>query len=393
MQETVLVLSNPSRRARYRTPQGYPGPFPEGIVWPPVPLYRNSTIVEQPFNATDLTDRYTAEAVAFVQANGAVYEDSGAPFFLHLAYEAPHVPLFTGPRWAGRSRRGPYGDAVMEMDDSVGQVMAAVRASPALATSTLVIFLSDNGAWINANSGLSSGPINSISGIGPFDGGSNGPFYEGKGSTYEGGVRVPCLAWWPGTVPAASIAVAPVSAMDLFPTALAFAGAAPPAGLVLDGKDATAVLTGQDLEVGPWYDDFLFFWRESQVYAVRHQRFKVHYITRSGFNISDLGVAHDPPLVYDVEADYGEAKCLDTDPTTASAEVLAVLDATDAALAAHLASLGTLPPAQYGPQDWHLVPCCPRGAFDLAQAKAYAEEGAWGMAIWDKCVCAREDPS
>lgn len=114
---------------------------------------------------------------------------------------------------------------------------------------------------------------------------------------------------------------------------------------------------------------------------------QVHYITRSGFNISDLGTAHEPPLVFDVEQDSAEAIALD--PST-SAEVAAVIADTNAALAAHLAALNPLPEPQYGPQDWALVPCCPRASFSPADAIAYARAGEFGLAVWDKCVCARE---
>jgi arylsulfatase A-like enzyme len=271
------------------------------------------------------------------------------------------------------------------MDASIGAVMAAVRAG----ADTLVVFLSDNGAWLNAGSGLSNARINAQSGIGPFDGGSNGLLFEGKGSTWEGGVRVPCIMWRPGSIPAATVSMAPLSALDFFPTVFALAGLPLPAGMALDGHDVSRVILGDDA-VGPWFQDFMFFWRESQVYAVRHLQYKVHYVTRSGFNTSDLGTVQDPPLVFDVEQDPSEAKALDSAPSTCSPEVAGLLDATAAALAAHLAALSPLPPAQYGDQDWGLVPCCPRADFDPQAAVAYARAGEWGLALWDRCVCARE---
>ena len=298
----------------YSHEEGWPGPFPEGLIWPPVPLYENGTIVEQPFNGTDLVSRYTERAVAQMAAAAA----SSKPFFLHVAYEAPHVPLFVAPAFANVSRRGFFGDAVQEMDDSVGQIMEWVRTNAP--TSTLVIFTSDNGAWLHAGSGLSAPAINARSGIGPFDGGSNGPLFEGKGSTWEGGVRVPLVAWWPGQISPGAVSMATASGLDFLPTMAALAGAVPPAGLALDGKDmGPALFQGDDF--GPWYGDYMFFWRESKVYAVRHGRYKVHYVTRSGFNVSDLGTAQDPPLVFDVESDPGEASPVDSDPATCSPEV------------------------------------------------------------------------
>jgi arylsulfatase A len=432
----------------YSHEEGYPGPAPEGLVWPPVPLLANASFVEQPFNSTDLMARYTAAAISFVSGDqdggGSGSGKGGRPFFLHLAYEAPHVPLFTGPRWEGVSRRGFFGDAVEEMDDSVGQVLDAVRAldknkdtsEQNASGSTLVLFTSDNGAWVGANTGLDRPYLNSKSGIGPFDGGSNGLLRGGKGSTWEGGMRVPCLVWWPGVVPPASVSMAVVSALDLFPTFLNLArgegalarkqqqqqqqqqqqlpwGAPsppppppPPAAASRPAAvtgSSTAVLDGYDMGAvwadpndsknayGPWYDGFLWFWRESEIYAVRRGRHKLHWVTRSGFNISDEGTSHhDPPLVFDVESDPMEATPL----TEALYPQLKKLVAEcDAAREEHLrVDVGTpLPPAQYGPQDWSLVPCCDRGSFDPAEAAAAARAGEWGLAVWDACVCEREE--
>ena len=134
----------------------------------------------------------------------------------------------------------------------------------------------------------------------------------------------------------------------------------------------------------------MFFWRESKVYAARHGRFKVHWATRSGFNTSDTGTRHAPPLVFDVEADPAESTPL----TEAIYPGLpALLARSDAALERHLRfEVGDpLPsPPQYGAQDWSLVPCCDRGSFDPRDAVAAARAGDWGLAIWDECVCARE---
>jgi arylsulfatase A-like enzyme len=374
----------------YSHEEGYPGPFPEGLVWPPVPLYENATILEQPFNASDLTPRYTSTALAFVDAAQA----RGEPYFLHLAYEAPHVPLFTSPAFANVSRRGLYGDAVQEMDSSVGELMAAIRSGPS-ATNTVVVFTSDNGAWLNANSGLSAPYVNARSGIGACDGGSNGPFYEGKGSTWEGGLRVPALVWWPGRVPAGATSFALASGLDLLPTLLALANVPLPPNVPLDGHDLSGVWLGASAaaldDYGPWWGSYMFFWREATVYALRTGKYKVHYITRSGFNASDLGTVRSPPLVFDVESDPGEAHPLATDPASVAPETQAVLDGASAALAAHLASLQPLPTPQYdAAQNWSVVPCCPRATFDPEAAVAYARAGEWGMALWDECVCTRE---
>ena len=195
----------------YSHEEGYPGPFPEGLIWPPVPLMANGTILEQPFDSNTLTDRYTAGAVAAIDAA----ELRSNPLFLHVAYEAPHVPLFAGPafraasghqtpsrensasrerrrrrspfRFRGTSRRGLFGDAVEEMDASVGRVAARLR--DATTRGTLLLFASDNGAWVHPSRGIGSATSATID---PWDGGSQ-PFRDEKGTTWEGGVRVPAL--------------------------------------------------------------------------------------------------------------------------------------------------------------------------------------------------------
>src|SRR5438034_235730 len=167
---------------------------PKIEYWNP-PLARGDKIVERPANQPTLTKRYTEEAVSFIKAN------KSRPFFLYLAYNAPHVPLFASEAFRGKSTRGLYGDVVEELDGSVGQVLDALRAE-GLHERTLVVFTSDNGPLLI------------------FDqlGGSAGLLRDGKGSTFEGGMRVPGLFWWPGRIKARTVTQEMAATLDIFPT-------------------------------------------------------------------------------------------------------------------------------------------------------------------------------
>ena len=153
------------------------------------------------------TTGQTGNAHAALHARGPVVHpkpsrrpQESQPFFLYLAYTFPHIPLHAGKAFRGKSPRGLYGDVVEEIDWSVGQILAALR-DEGMAESTLVVFTSDNGPWL----------------IQQLQGGSAGLLREGKGSTWEGGMRVPCLAWWPGTIAAGRTALDVVSELDLVP--------------------------------------------------------------------------------------------------------------------------------------------------------------------------------
>lgn len=250
---------------------------PRVEYWNP-PLMRGDKIVERPAEQTTLTRRYTEEAVRFIQGH------KDAPFFLYLAHNMPHVPLFASKEFRGKSARGLYGDVVEELDWGVGQVLQALRAA-GLERRTLVVFSSDNGPWLTFNE----------------HGGSAGPLREGKGSTYEGGMREPGIFWWPGRVQAGVVAQDIASTMDVFTTCLKLAGATVPEDRVIDGLDLTPLLTGK----GPGPRDVMFFYRGVQLYAVRKGPFKAHFITRSGYG-PDKPQPHDPPLLYHLGHDPGE---------------------------------------------------------------------------------------
>ena len=253
----------------------YYDPKPE--YWD-VPLMRNGDVVEQPADHRTLTKRYTDEAVRFIEQNRS------RPFFLYLAHNLPHIPLARSPEFAGHSAAGLYGDVVEEIDASTGRILDAL-AAVAIDRRTLVVFTSDNGPWL------------------PFGahGGSAGPLREGKGTTWEGGVRTPAIFWWPGTV-RPSVVTDIGSAMDLFVTAAKLAGAEPPADRAIDGVDLRAPLTG----AGPSPRRTLFYYWDSELRAIRKGPYKAHFITSGAYGEGEPRKEHNPPLLFNLADDPGE---------------------------------------------------------------------------------------
>ncbi|OHB63787.1 MAG: arylsulfatase [Planctomycetes bacterium RBG_13_62_9] len=242
-----------------------------------VPLMRNEKIIERPADQNTLTKRYTEEAVRFIGQNKA------RPFFLYLAHTMVHVPLFVSDDFRDTSPRGLFGDAVEEIDWCVGRVLETLRRE-GLAENTFVVFTSDNGPWLE------------------FDehGGSAGLLREGKGCTFEGGMREPCLMWWPGRIKPAVVRQIGTT-MDLYPTILKLAGAELPTGRVLDGFDLRPVL----FDKGASPRDAVFYYRGVQLYAVRKGPYKAHFITRLAYG-KDQPVPHDPPLLFHLGHDPSE---------------------------------------------------------------------------------------
>jgi arylsulfatase A-like enzyme len=266
---------NPSPLA----PKGAPAQLEQDPAWWNSPLYRGTEIVEQPADQTTLTRRYTEEAVRFIG------EKKRAPFFLYVAHTFPHVPLFASNKFRGKSPRGIYGDVVEELDWSVGTILDAIRAA-GVEKNTLVFFTSDNGPWLTQ--GLA--------------GGSAGLLREGKGSTWEGGMRVPGIAWWPGKVPAGTVCHEIACNMDLFTTASTLAGAAIPNDRTLDGVDILPLLTAS----GTTKREEFFYYRGATLFAVRMGKWKAHYLTQPAYG-TPKPEPHDPPLLFDLQADPGES--------------------------------------------------------------------------------------
>lgn len=230
----------------------------------PLSLYRNTEAIEHPVDQNTLTVRYTAEAVRFIKENGT------HPFFLYLPYSMPHLPLATAPRFRGQSRAGLYGDVIEALDWSAGEIMEALREAD-VADNTIVVWLSDNGPWINMPERMVQPGPHGLDNK-PWDAGSPGPFRDAKGTTYEGGVRVPAILWRPGRIPAGSLIQEPVNSMDLFPTLLRAAGAEVPDDRPIDGNDLGPMLHG-DVDESP--SQRYYYFRGHQLQAVRQGPWKL----------------------------------------------------------------------------------------------------------------------
>jgi len=243
-----------------------------------VPLIRNTEIIERPANQHTITKRYSEEAVEFIR------EHSDEPFFVYLAHNLPHIPLFASEEFRGTSERGLYGDVVEEIDHGVGQIVQALEEE-GLADNTIVVFTSDNGPWL------------------PFKthGGSAGLLYAGKGTTWEGGMREPTVFWSPGYVKPAVISGLG-STMDLFTTFSAMAGVPLPDDRIMDGVDLSATL--RDGEESP--RENMFYYRGPELYAVRLGDYKAHYITQGEYGQFGEREEHDPPLLYNLSHDPSE---------------------------------------------------------------------------------------
>jgi uncharacterized sulfatase len=220
----------------------------------PVAFWRDHTEVVKDIGLDQAryTALFTEEAVRFIE------EARGEPFFLYLAHKDPHQPFYPSEAFAGRSEGGPYGDAVSEFDWSVGQVIAALRGA-GVAENTLVVVTSDNGPWFEGDPGGLRGR---------------------KGQSYEGGFRVPCVAWWPGRIPAGTVSDVPAMNIDLFPTFLGLAGLSLPSDRTVDGTDLWPVLAEEGATLG---ERPLYYFHDYDVEAMRLGRWKLidrnsHYV-------------------------------------------------------------------------------------------------------------------
>lgn len=229
-----------------------------------MPVLRGDEVVERPAVPARMTALYAQEALRFID------EHRRQPFFLYLAHAMPHIPFDASPQFKGKSARGLYGDAVEELDWSTGQIVDRLR-SLHLAEKTLVLFTSDNGPERNTP-------------------GSAGALRGTKHTVYEGGVRVPLIAWWPGTVPAGRVCGEFLTALDVLPTVARLAGAQPPSDL--GGFDFTAVLLGEkDARSARNSLYVLYGLNERRLESVRAGRWKLHLRTTE---------------LYDLQVDPGE---------------------------------------------------------------------------------------
>jgi arylsulfatase A len=220
-------------------------PDPRGFN---VPILRNGQKIERPADQSTLTKRYTEESISFIKAN------KSKPFFLYLAHSMPHIPLFSNNDFAGKSDRGLYGDIIEEIDWSVGQILKTLKAE-GLDKNTYVVFTTDNGPWLVYNE----------------NGGSAGLLYGGKGTSYEGGQRVPCVMWGAGVKPGVVSKMG--STLDLLPTICQLAGVAIPKDRPIDGYDLSPVFRGD--KASP--RDVMYFYHAMELFAIRKGPHKLYF--------------------------------------------------------------------------------------------------------------------
>lgn len=226
-----------------------------------VNLYRNEELIEPKADMATLTKRYTEEAIGFIR------QHREQPFFVYIPHTMPHTRLDASPQFKGNSKRGLYGDVIEEIDFNVGRVLDAIKELD-LADNTFVIFTSDNGPWLIKNKDFADGRLRDD------HGGSAGPLRSGKVSTFEGGVRVPCIVWGPGRVPAGKVCESIASTLDILPTFAALAGADLPTDRVIDGEDIRHLIHGALDEADP--DKTFYYYLHVHLQAVRQGKWKLH---------------------------------------------------------------------------------------------------------------------
>ncbi|NWY10323.1 STS sulfatase, partial [Aphelocoma coerulescens] len=287
-------------------------------------LMRDHQIIQQPLSYENLTQRLTKEAMQFIGRN------TDAPFLLVLSYLHVHTALYASENFKGKSKHGLYGDAVEEMDWSVGQVLDALKKHN-LSHKTLVYFTSDQGAHVEE-----------ISSAGEVHGGYNGIYKGGKSTNWEGGIRVPGLLRWPGVVQAGAYIDEPTSNMDIFPTIVKLADAQLPSDRIIDGHDLLPLLQGK---VTRSKHEFLFHYCNAYLNAVRwhpgnsESVWKVFFFTPN-FSPEDSNgcydshvcfchgefiTQHDPPLLFDLSRDPGEKVPLTPETESRFYEILRVI--------------------------------------------------------------------
>ena len=296
-----------------------------GRKYPPLPLIRDDSVIEAPTVQDTLTARYTEEAVKFITDN------KDRPFFLYFPHTAVHVPLHPGAEFKGKSANGVYGDMVEEVDWSVGRVLDTLKRLK-LDSKTLVLFTSDNGPWLEKGN----------------QGGIAGPLRGGKGSVWEGGMREPSVAWWPGQIEAGSVCDTLLSELDVLPTFVKLAGGTVPSDHIIDGKDMWPVLAGQTKESPR---EALFYFKGNNLEAVRAGSWKL-LIARQGKQTSKPAENEIQPLpltipsLYNLDADIGELKDVAAEHPAIVARLQSYIEQMDADLGVKGCGPGVRPPGR-----------------------------------------------
>jgi arylsulfatase A len=260
---------------------------PTNHTFPDLPLIEGEKVIALNPDQSKLTTWYTEHAVRFIAKN------KDRPFFLYVPHNMPHVPLFVSEKFKGKSKRGLYGDVIMEIDWSVGQILQALKKY-GLDEHTLVVFTSDNGPWLAYGDHA----------------GSAGPLREGKGTTFDGGQREPCIVRWPGKIPAGKVCAEPCMTIDLLPTLAGLAGAPLPRQAI-DGKNIWPLLEGQAGAKSP-HDALYFYWGR-HLQGVRSGKWKLHFPHNYRTLAGRPGGSGGKPVPYEQAKIAEELFDLDTD--------------------------------------------------------------------------------
>jgi arylsulfatase len=265
-------------------------------------LYRNEELIEPETNLATITKRYTDEAIGFMEKH------QNEPFFVYIPHTMPHTKLDASAQFKGKSKRGLYGDVIEEIDFNVGRILDSIEKL-GLTDNTYVVFTSDNGPWLIKNKDFADGHL-------PRDlGGSAGQLRSGKVSTFEGGVRIPCIVWGPGRVPAGISCNSIASTLDIFPTFAAMAGADLPTDRVIDGQDIQHLLHGKFDEADA--NKAYYYYLRVHLQAVRQGKWKLHLPrAKEPVGAAPFGrnvhiapadrVGFAKPFLVDLENDIGE---------------------------------------------------------------------------------------
>ncbi len=288
--------------------------------WPPLPLIDGTEVIIDavtPETQRSLTTWYADKAVNFIERN------KNRAFFLYVAHAQPHVPLYASDRFQGSSKNGIFGDVIQEIDDSMGRILAKLKEI-GQDDNTLVIFTCDNGPWLSYGTHA----------------GSAGPLREGKGTCWDGGVRVPFIARWPGKIPAGSVCGEPAATIDVLPTVAKLIGAKPPQHKI-DGKDIWPLLSAKKGAKSP-HDALFFYYKATELQAMRSGKWKLilphKYRSLNGRKGGDNGlpVSYETNTaelgLYDLSQDIGEQKNLARQHPEIVAELMKKIEAMRADL-------------------------------------------------------------
>jgi len=285
--------------------------------FPDLPLIEGEKVIEYNPDQTKLTTWYTERSVRFIE------ENRDRPFFLYLAHSMPHVPLHVSDKFKGKSKQGLYGNVIMELDWSVGQILSTLKRL-AIDEQTLVIFTSDNGPWLSYGDHA----------------GSAEPLREGKTTTFDGGQRVPAVCRWPGKIPAGRVCNELATTMDILPTFAGIAGApllsceskhgGPP--LAIDGKDIWPLISGQAGAKSP--HRAFFYYNVWKLEAVRSGKWKLH-LPHKYYGLAKGGTGGKPGrsvwkeidlALFDLRKDISEQRDVSADHPEVVERLLALAD-------------------------------------------------------------------